>query len=327
MNKNHQMVLLEKKINQMKEEINKRRETTASSTSTIQSSRNHRTHRNHMPNNSLPPTLGQYNFNNPQNLNQSYIPQPSPFQASAQMMLNPNAQSAILQNPIPMNPSLINPNPNMNSIEKYLEKQLKEDEEDYGVDFKKNQKLMETIEKQSKLLENLASTINQEKEDKFSDERHFLEKRLKKLEKYNKNPSEYFKNQNPSNSSSNGFNNNNNNQRNFPSNNPFGNFGGFPGMGPPGWMGNFPGMMTGMPPIMPGFPGLPGMNGLPPGMPGMGMMHPFMGNGFGPNSNAMTGLMSRHPELLKKLGILKEEDDKRIFLLIIIKINFSSNFR
>lgn len=302
----------------LEQERTKKRETTASSTSTIHSSNRHRDRP--LNNSSLPSTLAQYGFNNPQIPPQQ---QPNPFQTSANLMLSQPNQMIPQANPLMSNP-MANPigNPFQpptygNNLQKLIEKQLKDDDDGYDVDFTKNQKLLETIEKQSKLLENLASTIQQEKSDKFSDERHFLEKRIKQLEKLGKNPGAFFGERNRPNSfhdpaSSHGL---NQAATNPLAQNPFG-MGSLPGMGPPGWMGSFPGMMTGIPPIMQngmyppgmGFPGMPGMMpppgmGLPPMNPMNPMMNRFgmngMGNGPGPG-----GLFSRHPELLKKLGLI-----------------------
>lgn len=333
LNKNHKIDVLEKRIAELQNEKNKniKRETTASSSSTLTSSsrQNHRKPRNFQQNNSLPPTLAQYSFNGQ--------PQTNPFQSSAQMILqqpmnNMNNNSSLGNFPnnnmqnfngFPSN-NFNNFNNNNAQLQKFLESQLKDTEDDdYGVDFRKNEKLLETIEKQSKLLENLASSINHEKDDKFSDERRFLEQRLKKLEKYSKNPSNYFQGPasndplaKPTTSNSYGFNSNSH----MNPQNPYGNF---PSLGPPGWMGSYPGMMTGMPPILPpgmgGFPGnMPGINGNMPGfngnMPGlMGNMGGLMGN-MGGNMGGLMGnrvnILNRHPELLKRLGLIKEGEDK-----------------
>lgn len=57
------------------------------------------------------------------------------------------------------------------------------EEQDYEIDYSKNKRLLETIERQNQLLENLAGSLKNEKEDKFADERKYLEKRIKKMEK------------------------------------------------------------------------------------------------------------------------------------------------
>lgn len=205
---------LERKMSNLKNEIkNHRYEYNHSSSSNYRGFNNPRNIS--MPNTFNPPP--QTFNNNYQNMSQNYnnntLPQiPNSNYQKSNLHNNNNYNNYNNNNPRPSFNNNYPINPFKNNATNILGPSELE-EQDYEVDYSKNKRLLETIERQNQLLENLAGSLKNEKEDKFADERKYLEKRIKKMEKlasssnpFNPyNPDKNFKM--PESLSYNGFNN------------------------------------------------------------------------------------------------------------------------
>jgi len=103
-------------------------------------------------------------------------------------VLNP----PVFMNPVEMNmgqtPMDLFSAPRLLNTEKDEEEEFEENEQ-----RKIQEKFMLAIDKQNEMLENFTISLAKEREEDFNDQRRFLDKKLKKYDKFEENPQDFFK--------------------------------------------------------------------------------------------------------------------------------------